>query len=463
MSQKNETHISLDLVSKTIILIGTAHVSKESVEEVKRVINEERPSLVCVEIDSIRYNAMTQNENWEKLDIIKVIREGKGFLLLANLVLSSFQRKLGNELGVKPGEEMAGAVQAAKDLNIAYSFCDREVQITLRRAWGACSFWSKCKLLSVLFASAFSSEKLDESEIENLKQNTELDGMMNELARYLPAVKKTLIDERDLYLAAKIWENSNIHLREGGSSSGVLPAQKSGGELIDDLPLLHSGESQQSACSDPALPENRKLKIVAVVGAGHLSGIQAHIREFEKKGTDKGLDLSEMEKIPKSGFFSKYGGWIIPLVIVIFVLIGLYRSDLDTVGQGLLDWALLNGSFAALGSLLAFANILTIIVSFISAPIGTLNPFLSVGLFAAVAQALIHHPRVCDAENLTNDMCSIRGIYRNRITHILLIFFLSSIGGIVGNVLAITPVGKIIDTFILSIFKEIAGFLSRLF
>lgn len=408
MRENTDTQVELDFQDKTILLIGTAHVSRSSVDEVKNVIYEEKPDLVCVEIDAPRYNSMTQNENWEKLDIIKIIREGKGFLLMANLTLSSFQRRLGNELGVRPGDEMVAAVQAAKETNTPFAFCDREVQLTLRRVWGECGFWSKCKLLAILLASAFSSEKLSEEEIENLKKNTELDGMMNELANYLPAVKKTLIDERDLYLAAKIWEGSA-----------------------------------------------QKTKVVAVIGAGHLNGVRTHLENFSKTKTAEPVDVREMEKLPRKGFFLKHAGLIIPLLIVIFIAVGFYKGGADKGFNDILRWIILNGGFAALGSLLAWGNILTILISFISAPIGTLNPFLSVGLFAAVTQAFIHRPRVIDAESLNADICGVKGIYRNRILHILLIFFLSSLGGAAGNIITLTPLGNIIENFVLTQFNTI--------
>jgi pheromone shutdown-related protein TraB len=420
MNENRGTRVELALSDKTIVLIGTAHVSKESVEEVKRFIHEEKPSLVCVEIDSIRYNAMTQNENWEKLDIIKVIRQGRGFLLLANLVLSSFQRRMGNELGVKPGEEMINAVEAARELGIPFVFCDREVQITLRRVWGGCNFWNKCKLLAVLLASAFSQEKLNEEEIENLKNNTELDGMMNELSAYLPSVKKTLIDERDLYLAASIWDSST------------------------------------------SITNSQNPKIAAIMGAGHVHGVQAHLEAFDKSvatGSQSiDVDIEAMKQIPKSGRLSKYIGWIIPLLIVLLIGVGFWTGGADKGGGELVKWLFLNGGFAALGSILACANIVTVIATFISAPIGTLNPFLSVGVFAALVEAFIRKPRVCDAETLNADICGIRGIYRNRILHILLIFFLSSLGGVAGNIITLTPLGAVIVEGIFTLFKTLAAF-----
>ena len=175
----NSNSVHTLIGGRDINLIGTAHVSRESIEEVAQAIREEKPGMVCVELDEGRYAAISQKENWERLDVAKVFKEGRGFLLIANLVLSGFQRRLGNELGVKPGEEMKTAIETAKEMGIPYSLCDREVQITLRRAWARCGLWSRCKLLASLLSGAFTTEKLSADEIENLKKRSELDGMMS--------------------------------------------------------------------------------------------------------------------------------------------------------------------------------------------------------------------------------------------------------------------------------------------
>ncbi|MDR2467750.1 MAG: TraB/GumN family protein [Spirochaetaceae bacterium] len=392
--------ITIDAAGRQIVLIGTAHVSRESIDEVAVFIHEEQPNMVCIELDRARYDAMTGSDAWQKLDMIKVFREGKGFLLVANLVLSSFQRRLGTALGVRPGDEMLSALTAAQELNIPYSFCDREVQVTLRRAWAQCGFWSKCKLLSVLLSSALSSEKLSEEEVENLKQNSELDGMMRELSVFLPAVKTVVIDERDYYLAAKIWENS-------------------------------AGKS----------------KTVAVVGAGHLNGIQAHLDAFSQHNDESPHSLDALEAVPPPGLFSKISAWVIPALIALFVVAGILSADITIVRDSLIRWLLWNGSLAAVGAVMALAHPLAVIAAFIGAPVGTLSPFISVGLFSGIAQAYLCRPRIKDAESLIDDAATVKGIYRNRILHILLVFFLSSIGGIAGNIISFASFAQIFAGF----------------
>ncbi|MCL2196424.1 MAG: TraB/GumN family protein [Treponema sp.] len=393
----NTTTISLN--GREFKLIGTAHVSRESIEEVRSIICEEKPDMVCVELDQGRYNSITQSDNWEKLDLAKVFKEGKGFLLIANLVLASFQRRLGNELGVKPGEEMKTAVEAAKEIGVPNSLCDREVHTTLRRAWAKCGFWSKCKLLASLLASAFTTEKLNEQEIENLKDKNELDGMMGELAQYLPAVKTVLIDERDRYLASKIWTST--------------PPE-------DSAPK----------------------KIAAVVGAGHMKGMISHLEKLASG--EETADVEELDQIPKPSFLSRAAGLIIPIAIVALIAAGFIGKGADVGLEMVIRWVLWNGSLAALGSLIALAHPLAILVSFLGAPIATLNPFIGIGLLSGLVQIAFRKPRVSDVQNLTEDATSLKGIYRNRITKALLVFFLSSFGGMIGNFISFPAIAGLL-------------------
>jgi pheromone shutdown-related protein TraB len=316
---------------------------------------------------------------------------------MANLVLSGFQRRMGEGLGVKPGDEMKAALDTASDLGIPYALCDREIQITLRRAWARCGFWSKCKLLAALVSSAFSTDEISPEEIENLKNKSELDGMMEGLAEYLPTVKETLIDERDRCLAAKIWEA--------------------------DPPMKSSAAQELTT------------RQIAVVGAGHCRGIEAHLRKIA--AGEESADVSELETVPAPGFFSHAAGWIIPILIVVIIALGFLKAGAGASLSMLIRWVLWNGSLAALGTLLALGHPLAILVSFVGAPIATINPFIGVGLFSGVTQAVMKRPRVEDAENIASDVSTLKGVYQNRISHALLVFFLSSIGGVIGNIISI--------------------------
>ncbi|MCX7026570.1 MAG: TraB/GumN family protein [Spirochaetes bacterium] len=377
---------SIELKGRSVTLVGTAHISLESVGEVSELIEREKPGRVCVEIDANRYQSMTQGSHWESLDLGKVLREGKGFFLLANLTLSGFQKRMGEGIGAKPGEEMLAAVRAAEAGGIPWSFCDRDIQVTLKRAWARSNFWNKTKLLSSLVGSAFSNEKLTEEEIEKLKEQNELEQMMAELADYLPSVKEVLIDERDRYLASKIFEA-------------------------------------------------KEEKIVAVVGAGHMEGIDRWLGKLDRGEISP--NVADIDNVPPTSRWTKAAAWLIPVLIVALIALGFLRSGSQASLALILRWILLNGSLAAIGSALCLAHPLTILVSFLMAPVATLNPFVGIGLFAGIAEAYLRKPRVQDFERLTEDIASIKGFYRNRVTHILLIFFLSSIGGMIGNFIAL--------------------------
>jgi pheromone shutdown-related protein TraB len=240
--------------------------------------------------------------------------------------------------------------------------------------------------MASLFSSAFTTEKLSEKEIEKLKSRSELDGMMAELADYLPPVKETLIDERDRYLAATIWAS-------------------------------------------------RRNKTAAVVGAGHMAGLKVQLEKLAAGET--GEDVSALDIIPSRTLFSRAAGWIIPGLIVLLIIAGFFRAGAEVSAAMLIRWVLLNGSLAALGALVALGHPLSILISFIGAPVATINPFVGVGLFSGLTEAALRKPRVTDAQSISEDITSIKGVYRNRITRALLVFLLSTLGGAVGNFISI--------------------------
>lgn len=382
----NQIIRKISLKDRDIILVGTAHISRESIEDVERSIRDEQPDCVCVELDEQRYKALTNEKQWQELDIIEVLKSGKGFLLLANLVLAAFQKRIGADVGVKPGDEMKAAVTAAQSLAIRTELVDRPIHTTLKRAWAKNNLWGKSKLLATLLSSAFSTEKLSTEEIEALKDKSEMDGMMAEMASYLPQVKEVLIDERDRYLATKIWN---------------APGKK----------------------------------IIAVLGAGHLEGTQAYLEKLENRTASS--DLSDIAEVPPKTKLAQLANWFFPALIVVLVAAGFFKGGVTASTALLIRWILWNGSLAALGTLAALGHPLSIIAGFIGAPLATLNPFIGVGLFTGIVQAWVRKPQVSDMENLATDVTTIRGWYKNKIAHILLIFFLSSLGGAIGNFIAV--------------------------
>ena len=377
---------TLHFNDREIILVGTAHISKESMEEVDKTVRDTLPDCVAVELDEQRYESIKSPEAWKNLDIVKVLKEKRGFIMLANLVLGSFQRRMGADVGVKPGDEMRSALTVSEELGIPVAMVDRPIQTTLRRAWAKNSLWGKLKLLSALFAAAFEKEEISAEQIESLKSSNEMDSMMDELAGYLPTVKEVLIDERDRYLAAHIWN-----------------------------------------C--------KGKKVLAVLGAGHLPGVEKFLNGIASG--EKNCDTADIEEVPAAGAGAKIAGWIFPVLLIVLIAAGFFTGGVKTSFDMLISWVLWNGSLAALGTLLALGHPLAIITGFVGAPLGTLNPFLAVGLFTGLVQAWVRKPKVEDMEHLADDASSLKGLYKNRIGRVLLVFFLSSLGGSIGNFIAV--------------------------
>ena len=395
----SQTQKVLELNGRKITLIGTAHVSKESIEEVTQTIKTLSPDCVAIELDEKRADSIQNAERYSQLDIIKVLKRHEGFLLLANLILSSFQRRMGLNVGVKPGDEMLAAINTANQMNISSVMVDRPIQITLKRAWAKNSFWGKCKLFALLISSAFSKEEVDPSEIENLKNSSEMDSMMEELAKEMPVIKKVLIDERDEYLASKIWD---------------------------------------------AKGEN----IVAVLGAGHLPGVEKHLHKLATG--KKTSDVDEISAIPPKSVLSKIAAWIIPALIIGLIAAGFVYGGRKAGAQLLTTWFLWNAIPAALLSIIALAHPITILVAFVAAPFTSLCPFIGIGFCTAIVQALVCKPKVSDMESLQDDVGSIKTFYKNRILRVLLVFILSSLGSALGTFAG----GSNVIAKLLSIFKK---------
>ncbi len=370
---------------KEIILIGTAHVSHESVNEVERVIDDISPDTVCIELDKGRYASKTEKKGWENLDIKQVLKQNKGFLLLANLALSSYQKKLGDKMGVSPGDEIMKAADIATERDIHLELCDREIETTFKRAWRLSNWWNKMKLISSLLTAAFSKEEISDEEIENLKGTNMLQSMLDEMAIELPMIKKVLIDERDQYLATKIYRSKG-------------------------------------------------QKIVAVVGAGHAPGLIRHMEYLETSKED--FSLKNISSVPKASPAGKILSWGIVAALLGIIAIGFVRSGWSSGLTMFLYWFALNSSLTAIASIIALAHPVTIIASTLAAPITALSPTLGVGMVAGILEVTMKKPRVLDFESLTEDILHFKGWYRNRVIHPLYLFFITSVFASVGTFIA---------------------------
>ncbi len=384
----NIVHLSID--GKEIYLLGTAHVLEKSKEEVEKYINELDPDTVCVELCEARYNSLKDENRWQNLDIVKVIKEGKAFLLLANMILSSFQKRIGKNLKTKPGLEMMEAIKIAEEKSKRIVLVDRDVNLTLKRAWMLSSFSDKMKILEVLLESIFSNEKIEKEEIENLLENGDLiSSMMEELSNKLPKVKEVLINERDYYIANKIFN------AEG-------------------------------------------KKIFAVVGKGHINGI---VNFLENKNFENTVE--KLEEVPEKTKLSKLTPYIFGLIIIVLFVLGFMKGTKVGVDM-LFAWVVASGITTSLAALCVMAHPITILLSWLAAPIKLILPPVSAGIFLAPIEAILRKPRVVDFENLNEDISSFKGFMKNRVTKILLVFAAVTIGAIVGHTIAIVWMTKIL-------------------
>jgi pheromone shutdown-related protein TraB len=385
MMNNNNTH-RLESGDKEITLLGTAHVSKESADLVEKVIHEERPDTVCIELCKSRYESITKKNQWKNTNLIKVIREKKAFLLLLNLMLASFQKKIGKKLGIKPGEEILRAIKTAEHVGAQIYLSDRDIRTTLSRTWHGMGFWTKLKLPAQLVLSMGEMETIEEEDVEKMKQKDVLENLLSEIGDVLPEVRDILIDERDRYLAQKI---------------RTAPGKR----------------------------------IVAVVGAGHVPGIQKYWKET--------VDLDALEEMPPRSKLTGLLKWGIPAAIIGLIVSGFFFAGTAAGAHMIKWWILTNAVLAGLGAAVALAHPLTILSAIVASPLTSLNPMIAAGWVAGLVEVLLGKPKVKDFESLPEDIVSARGFWRNKITRILLVVVFTNLGSSLGAFVAIPLMAKV--------------------
>jgi pheromone shutdown-related protein TraB len=368
----------IHLGTREIILIGTAHISKDSVDLVRKVIKSEMPDCVCVELDAKRYETLSQKKRWESLDLKEIIRKKQLSTLLINLMLASYQKKLGDQLGVLPGTELLEAVKTAEEKGIPIALCDRDVRVTLRRAWHATSFFRKSYLLASLFAGLFDRTEITEEKLNELKKTDILSELMLEMGQVMPELKRVLIDERDTFLSERT-KNS-----EG-------------------------------------------KRIVAVVGAGHVEGIKKALLE------DRHAQMEEINVIPPVSPIWKVLGWSIPAVILLSLGVIACNKGFDVAGDNIIYWILANGIPSSIGAMLALAHPLTIVSAFAAAPVTSLTPVIGAGYVTAFVQVMVQPPVVREFETVLEDMSTLIGWWKNKLLKVFLAFLLPGIGSMIGT------------------------------
>lgn len=372
----------ITVAGRRIHLVGTAHVSAESVELVRRTIEEVRPEAVAVELCAARLQALRDPERWKQMDLWSVIRQGRSTVLFAQLLLVGYQKRLGRKLGVTPGAEMIEAVNSAERIGAAVVLADRDIKTTLQRLKGSLSFWGYINLLGGFLTALFDPEQREvtKEEIESLKQRDSLEAALTEFSSKYPQITSVLISERDRYLAEK------IRCAPGGS-------------------------------------------VVAVVGAGHIPGIVRHI--------ETPSDLGELDTLPRPSPAAKAASWGIPLLVIALIGYGFFAGGAQHGLELASVWVWVTGTSAAIGALLAGAHPLTIAGAFLSAPITTLHPLIGSGMVAGLIEIALRRPRVSDLESVSEDLGSLRGFWRNRVTRVLLVVILTSLCGTLGVLLGV--------------------------
>jgi pheromone shutdown-related protein TraB len=368
----------INLDDKTILLVGTAHISQQSKDLVTRVIEQERPDAVCVELDEKRYAALSRQNDWENLDLKQVVRNKQLATLMVNLILAAYQKKLGGQLGIKPGAELLAAARTAEQMGVPIALCDRDVRVTLRRAWHATSFLKKGYLLATLLTSLFDKTELDEKKLAEMRRKDVLSELINELGTALPHTKEVLIDERDIFMAEKIKTTSG-------------------------------------------------QRLVAVVGAGHVEGIKRVISQ-----DNSGL-IETISLVPQAGRLWKILHWLVPgLIVLSLILIGVRQGAAEFTANAVY-WIMAHGIPSALGALIALAHPATIVSAFAASPVTSLSPLIGAGYVCAFIQVMTCPPVVKEFEVVNKDIATFKGWWHNKLLRIFLVFLFTTAGSSLGT------------------------------
>ena len=370
--------IKLDYQGKKIILVATAHVSKQSADLIKKVIDEERPDSVCVELDDGRYQNIQNPEAWGNTDVVQVIKSKKVGFLLSNLVLSSYQKRLAKRLNTVAGQEMLQGIDSAKATGAELVLADRDIRVTFLRIWRQTSLWEKCKLLLSLLFSFGDDNKISGADIDDLLKKDTVESLISDMRKKFPKIGEILIGERDQYLAYRIRE---------------APGKK----------------------------------VVAVLGGAHVPGVKEEIFRTQ--------DIEKITQIPPGNPVFKKIAWAVPAVIVGLFIYG-FAINIQTGLQQISSWVLWNSVMAALFTALALGHPFSILTALVVAPFTSLNPLLACGWLVGLVEATIRKPTVQDINGISNDILSFRGFFKNRFLKVLFIVIMANIGSSIGTVIA---------------------------
>ncbi|HHC72508.1 MAG TPA: TraB/GumN family protein [Thiotrichales bacterium] len=386
-SRAREPIENLHIDDSKVTLLGTAHVSQASAETVQRLIESGDYQAVAVELCPSRYQALVAPDHLARMDLMQVIRQGKAAMVTASLAMAAYQQRIAEQFGIEPGAEQRRAIELAEVHDLPLLLIDRDIGITLRRTAAGLPWWKRWTLFTGLLLSLISREKVEEEEIEKLKEGDILETTFAEFAHDRQDLYRPLIEERDQYMAARLLQE----IRDKGHED-----------------------------------------ILAVVGAGHLKGLKANLEAGMEDPREK---IRELESLPPPSRWPKLIPWLVVALVVLGFAIGFRRSP--ELGWELVgNWVFINGTLSAIGAALALAHPLTVLTAFVAAPITSLNPTIGAGMVTAAAELWLRKPRVQDFHELRHDTSRWSGWWKNRVSRTLLIFLFSTLGSAVGTYVA---------------------------
>jgi len=366
------------------VLLGTAHVSRASVTAVTEMADSGDFDAIAVELCPARHQALTKQQQWKEMDLYRIIREKKAGLVMANLALGAYQRRIAEQFGIEPGAELKAAADAAVNHDIPLQLIDRDLATTLKRSYRAVPWYKRIMLTTGLVMSTVSSEEIDEEQIEKLKEGDILESTFTEFAEQSPELYEALIGERDRFMAARLRQENR---------------------------------------------DNAGKRILVVIGAGHLEGLAKYLAGDQQEPQP---EIERLSLLPPPNRWLKFVPWVIAALVITGFVIGFSRSP-ELGLQLVMLWVFINGGLAALGALIARGHPLTILSAMVAAPLTSLNPAVAAGMVTGLVESWLRKPKVSDLESLRDDATTLKGWFKNPATRILLVFFFSNLGSAIGT------------------------------
>lgn len=369
-------------------LLGTAHVSAESAEDVRRLIRSGEFDAVAIELCDARHHNLSNPDALAQQDLFEIFRRGKAGMVAANLALGAFQQRVAEQSGIEPGAEMRAALEEARNHDLPLLLIDRDVGVTLKRIYGNVPWWQRMSLFTGLLGSVMSRQEIKPEEIERLKEGDVLESTFSEFAAESEALYEPLISERDRYMVLCLAEQA---------------------------------------------PPGRYRNVLVVIGAGHMKGMVEHFGS--PLPADPAQERRELEHTPPPSKLWRILPWLITALVLTGFAIGFSRNT-DLGWQLVVEWFLINGLLSGLATLIALAHPITVVATMFAAPLTSLNPTIGAGFVAAGVELWLRKPKVRDFSMLRHDVTELKGWWRNRVSRTLLVFLFATLGSAAGTWIA---------------------------